>query len=794
VADIYVGRLGLCRAAFCLTLMGVAGSCFVATASAAGVAQPADNDELVTVRLEPGTSLRGLAEKYLNDPDLWPIILRLNGYDDITQIAAGQDLVLPGSQVRLAAGALDASLTEIQRANEAGAQIFAPVLIKAAIGFRDQAVVESKNGTFQESIALSSKSISSAAEARTTSEGKRDVEAEARLSDRQGWVEGQKVAENSWSERALDAVLNEQEKLRTLSASTAQVVFRDASRLRLNPNSQAVIQRMRDDPLRRKKEAQISLVEGDFYALLAPDSDRSKLEVKMAGVDASVESGNFWVSQDAAGAKFSNFDVKPVAIVSGGDTLVLGRNEGAVVRPGAAPDDKVDVIGRVALRTPADNAVIFGRAVQLGWEEIEGGRAYWVEVAYDPRFDRMVESRSDLPGNSTGDMPLAPGTYFWRVAALDEFGLPGQMSSVRKFEIIADDTPPFLQPRTPEPNAVVREAAVTVSGETEAGAAVFVNGEVADVDRNGRFFLTLNAAEGANEVALLARDSAGNITTRSLSFTYIRDAAREVVYDAHIPRDQSGRFLSAGSPLSLSGVVTPAALVSVLDGQGAERAQAYADGQGHFTLNLPLAAKEQSFTLRVTTASGYAYEETIAAAIVDQSPRFRLSEPLPMATSQAALDLAIVPEAGTILTVNGSPIQAGGGVARYRLDLKPGANVVEIVGANAVGLVTVEKHTVVFDPDKPEMTERQVSVEENGDFETLSFRIGARDASGLALTSRLRLSAAGREQVEILRYNKAQRAYVGTAEIPRRVAGERLAMTVELADLAGNVRNVEFTE
>ena len=56
---------------------------------------------------------------------------------------------------------------------------------------------------------------------------------------------------------------------------------------------------MRDDPLKRRKEAQISLVEGDFYALLAPDSDRSKLEVNMANVDAKIESGNFWVSQDS---------------------------------------------------------------------------------------------------------------------------------------------------------------------------------------------------------------------------------------------------------------------------------------------------------------------------------------------------------------------------------------------------------------------------------------------------------------------------------------------------------------
>lgn len=52
-----------------------------------------------------------------------------------------------------------------------------------------------------------------------------------------------------WTDRALNDILIEEEKVRTLSRSTAQITFRGESRLRLNANSQAVIQRMRVDPL-----------------------------------------------------------------------------------------------------------------------------------------------------------------------------------------------------------------------------------------------------------------------------------------------------------------------------------------------------------------------------------------------------------------------------------------------------------------------------------------------------------------------------------------------------------------
>jgi hypothetical protein len=765
-----------------------------AARSAAGVVNTLDAGDVITVRLEPGTSLRGLAEKFLNDPDLWPVILRLNGIDDIAEIAEGQELVLPGNQVRLAATALDASLAEIQKANEAGAQLFAPTLIKDAIDFRDQAMVENNNGVFQQSIALSSRSISTAGAARTTSEQKRDVEAEARLSDRQGWVEGQKVSENSWSERERDAVLNEQEKLRTLSASTAQVVFRDASRLRLNPNSQAVIQRMRDDPLKRREEAQISLVEGDFYALLAPGSDRSRLEVNLANVDAKIDSGNFWVSQDAGGAKFSNFDSKPVAIVSGEDTLVLGRNEGAIVKPGEAPKDKVAVIGRVTLTTPDDNAVVAGGHVRLAWQEIEGGDGYWVEIAFDPRFDRMTDSLWDVEQDSTDELALAPGTYYWRVAALDALGLPGPMSTVRKFEVRNDNSPPFLQIGTPEPGAILRDAAVTISGETEAGTAVLVDGVVADVDVDGRFFMTIQAAEGDNDVTVVARDPAGNETSRRIAFTYLRDARRDVVYDARILRDAAGRFLTASRQFDLSGVVTEGAKVSVLGARGDVRSETYADQAGHFALKIALAARQETLELRVTTASGYAYQETIEAAVSDQPPRFRLSEPLPQVTSRRGLDLAVEAEAGTSVTVNGAAPEIGEGLAHFHLDLAQGANLVEIVGSNALGLVAIEKHTVLFDNQKPEMTDREIVAEDRGDTEMLSIRIGARDQSGLALTSRFRVRSGSDERVDVLRYNKARKSYQGTMELPRRPEGSSLTIVVELVDVAGNVNELEFVQ
>lgn len=760
-----------------------------------GPLQNFDSDEeYVIVRYGPDLSLRAMAEQYLDDPDLWPIILRLNGFEDITDIADDQELRLPANQVQAAISGLATSLVIIQAANEAGAQLFAPVLIGTAIRLRDNAMVEKQAGSYHQSITLSTQSIDRAESARIKSSEKRDVAAEARLSDRHGWVEGQKTTENSWSDRTLNAVLNEQEKLRTLSDSTAQVVFRDASRLRLNPNSQAVIQRMRVDPLKRREEAQISLIEGDFYALLATESKRNRLEVSLPNADAKIDSGSFWVSQDKDTAKFSNYDVKPVSISAGGETMVLGRNEGALVRTGEAPKEKIAVHRRIALHQPEDDALVFGDEVALAWEAGGDGAEYWAEIAFDPRFDRMAESLWGLNENGVEALPLKPGTYFWRVAAIDPFGLPGQMSTVRRFEIRVDSAPPFLQIDAPVQQAIIREASITVTGETEPGAALLIDELPVDIGPNGAFSHVMTARDGENTVRVVARDPAGNETVRKIEFSLMKDDSRDILYDAALPRDENGRFLTAGETLTVSGTILPEAKLSVLDGSGTLRSETYADASGSFLVNITLADTEETLTVQVETASGHSYSETIQAQLLDVPPRIDFARPLPSVTSDPSLALEIVSDQDVAITVNGVPAALDDGKASVALDLVEGPNLVETIATNAVGLVTIDKRTVIFDSLKPVVTDQLVSVEPIGGKELVSLKVGAKDATGVAKTSRYRVQIGDQEYRGVLRFNRARKSYQGKTEVPLRMNDEDITIEIEIADVAGNISIVTLTQ
>ncbi|MHA1523795.1 MAG: FecR domain-containing protein, partial [Alphaproteobacteria bacterium] len=308
----------------------------------------------VMVRFEPGADIRQIAEKYLGNSNLWPEILKATGVASIAELVPGQQIVVPVAKIRVAEEALRTSLESISLANQAGAQIFAPVEITAAIDGRDRALTKKVGGAWGEAYALANRSSTLASDAARISNASRDQSAQALLSDRNGIVEGQKPAELIWSDRDLFAKLEEEEKVRTLSRSTAQVTFRDASRLRINENSQAVIQRMRVDPLSRRQETKVNLIAGDFYALLAGNSKRNKLQIKLANVDATIESGNFWVRQEADRAKFTNYDDKAVKITSKGKSLSLGRNEGIVVGAGTG-QGKFTVLPAPVLSAPADS-------------------------------------------------------------------------------------------------------------------------------------------------------------------------------------------------------------------------------------------------------------------------------------------------------------------------------------------------------------------------------------------------------------------------------------------------------
>ena len=743
-------------------------------------------DEYLTVTIGSDETIRQVADKYLSDPDLWPEILRVSGIASIADLTPGMELRIPVTEITAANQALIESLGQIQKANEAGAQIFAPDEIGKAVDLHERALQKRLEREWMATRDLAVASYGEATSAIDISRTKRDQAAEALVSDRSGAVEGQRPEDLSWRDLQLRAILIEEEKVRTLSDSTAQITFRDASRLRLNANSNAIIKEMRFDPLSKTEAAKVSLIEGDFYALLAGGDDRKSFNVEIPQVNAVIDSGNFWVSNDSESAKFTNYDDKTVAVSAAGEMVTLGKNEGTIVDRGAKPRSKIAVLPAPVLLAPANDGVVYVVTPEISWSPVDGSAGYWLEIASDQNFNHIVENGFGIDGPTHVATPLSVGEFFWRVSALDGFGLPGARSDTRWFRVTPDDTPPYLKLKAPAADAILREASVEVTGESEPDAIVTVNGVAAVIAADGSFAATIAPTAGDNTITVVATDPAGHATTGTRHFVFMPDRQSVVAFDPAIRQIAPGHFLTNGDVLSLGGRTTESAQIEVRSGD-VVRASAVAGGDGVFRINVPVAGAEETLDFAVIAPSGFSTVEAFAVTVDRDAPQIVFDVLPPRLTAETEVRIAGSTEPAAALTINGRVVALADGRFDETVRLAPGDNPIELIATDAAGNVGIDKSTVRLDQEPPRLVSATGAPAVSGGKPVLMVEVVADDASGLAKAAPFVVVLGPRSLSGYLRYNKAAKRYQGSLVIPDGgdPAVARLSQ-VELQDDAGN--------
>lgn len=729
------------------------------------------------------TDLRAIAETQLGDANLWPLILKASEVDSVAGLVIGQTLIIPVAAVETAHSALASALTNIQNANTMGAQLFAYDEITEAVSLHDAARVQLKLGDWDDAIVKAAKAESLALQALETSRRNRQQSAEARLSDRQGSVEGQRPSEPGWENRALNAVLIEEEKIRTLSDSTAQITFRDAGRLRLSANSHAVIQRMRVDPLKKREDAKVSLVEGDFYALLGSGSSRNNLEVELPGVQSTIESGNFWVQNDTSGAKFTNYDDELVRITSLGASTDLGRNEGVVIRAGKGVASKVALLEAPILVAPANQSHVFSTDASLLWNTVPTASAYWLEIARDADFNTLVLSLPTLTQSAHTVPGIGNGTYYWRISAIDQYGLPGQRSQVYRFDIRVDNSAPYLRILSPIAGAVLRNTAVEIVGEAEPGALVLVNDQTVKTADDGSFSTVVSAVEGANQLLLIARDLAGNKTTATRNFTLIPDNQMAIIFNKNLQRLSDQHFVANNSTISLTGNTLSDARLEVSDETNTVRVVAKSKNDGSFSFTLPVQNTTESFTIKTIAASGFEISGNFQVTVDSAPPAITLDVPVPRLTSVEWLKLRGTVDDSSSVHLNKREILLSDGTFEEDLILEPGVNDIEIIARDTAGNVTIRQWQIVLDKQSPTYLSHKITSVVSG---KVAIEVFAEDTSGLARVAPFSLRIRERMYEGFLRYNKLSGSYKGSVSV-NTSPGEQISLSsVKLGDNTGN--------
>ncbi len=109
----------------------------------------------------------------------------------------------------------------------------------------------------------------------------------------------------------------------------------------------------------------------------------------------------------------------------------------------------------------------------------------------------------------------------------------GYLRSASYFVGIAQDViPPNLSLDTPA--SPTNQKKTTITGQTEPGATVIVNGKTVTVGADGKFKADVELKEGENVISVVVKDAAGNVTTQTV--TVVLDTKKpDLIIDPFLP-------------------------------------------------------------------------------------------------------------------------------------------------------------------------------------------------------------------------------------------------------------------
>ena len=614
---------------------------------------------------------------------------------------------IPRTKITLAKQALDLALVSIQSATEKGAQVLAQDEVGEAITLRDQALSQCDKGGWRLCRELATRSRTAAERAVKIASSQRAAPSEATLTSRFGKVQTWKPGGLEWFGTRNGQSLAEREKVRTLSSSEALVTFLDESRLRLGPNSQAIIEAIRLDKLRDRQSARVKLVEGDVYALLVGSKRSKSVDLQAPGISSDTSSLDYWVSKQGITTKVANYDQEEMQVSSGGKTVVLQQDQGTSVRGNAAPLEPHDLLPPPRLSGPEDARTLFSDHVDLSWEPLDGANAYIAELARDADFTDAARSPSRSSEAQLTLRQLPNGTYYWRLKGVDRLGFPGARSRVRRFRVLRDTTPPYLMIEKPKAGPIIKSRRLEVQGLTEAEAELRLRGTLLSVEPDGRFRIETNLKPGENVLVFEARDPAGNLTRRQIKLIYEPERQLAIQFSNSLIRIEPRLFLTRNPNFSISGRTSPKSKIDVVgeDWNGST----YSSNGGLFELQIPLQPGRQEFEMQVTDPAGYQAPFQFGVVLDLEPPLLEMGESPPRTTAQPSVKVAGRAEGAEKLELNGELIALSGNRFEIEVPLQEGGNSIELIAQDRAGNEAYWQASVILDRASPVLLASNVS-------------------------------------------------------------------------------------
>jgi len=346
---------------------------------------------------------------------------------------------------------------------------------------------------------------------------------QAKFVNLDGRVQVKKVNSVQWVDADYRMALDKGDLVQTGTDGYARVTFADGTFYTVKPGTLITVE---ENSMSSNRPTSVAVrINTGSVDLRTPNwtSPGSKAAV-------SVEDAKAELRPNSRAAVKTDKDTKESEIVVSNGSAQVQRGQEQVELtqyqkaniPTAGSISKSDVLAPPELLEPINLTPIIAEnpkrtAVHFEWKPVQDAVAYSLRISTTSMFTKIVKEVPRVSGTSVEISGLDAGDYFWNVTALSARKLSSDVSEPNKFTLVAQGKTQDMLLEIQSTQLVGR--AVEITGRTEPGAALIINGQtVPNIARDGTFrHFTEPLLPGEHTIVVIGQNRRGGTNQAQVS-------------------------------------------------------------------------------------------------------------------------------------------------------------------------------------------------------------------------------------------------------------------------------------
>ncbi|MFY9843630.1 MAG: hypothetical protein ACLP0H_12010 [Terriglobales bacterium] len=335
-----------------------------------------------------------------------------------------------------------------------------------------------------------------------------------------GTIRVRKGNGNSWINADYNVPLEKGDVVQTGAEGMAKIVFNDGTNYTVKQDSLIVIEENSAND-QQQTNVSVAVTTGTVDLTTATYVQGSKSQVIVAGAKASLApDSSAMVHNDPKDDRHEILVKKGSSeIERNGEVVRLSNWEKVSFQSASKSMERAKEIGPPAPITPGNMMPVFvndgekAKEVEFAWTPMANAAGYRLRISHNPYFSSLLLDRK-VETASVAVTGLPVGAYYWSIQSYDAAGKESVESEKNRFTIIVKTKEKIELSLDIDP-LIQHGHVIEVTGKTEAGARVMVNGrEVPLVSDDGTFhYFTPPLPNGENVVTVTAQNAKGGVNT-----------------------------------------------------------------------------------------------------------------------------------------------------------------------------------------------------------------------------------------------------------------------------------------